>query len=53
MLEFFYQDYLKNSTESRRFVDILSGKADFKENNILVRDLSKEGNFEISNETFL
>ncbi len=29
ILELFYQDYLKNPSEENRFVDIISGRADF------------------------
>ena len=34
--------------DSTRFSEILSGRADFKENIIYLRDLTAEGKFEIS-----
>ena len=48
ILELFYQDYLKNPIETRRFIEILSGEADFKENIIYLRDLTTKGKYKIS-----
>jgi hypothetical protein len=45
ILELFYQVYLKNPSEENRYVEILSGKADFIENMIYLRDLTTEGKY--------
>jgi len=53
ILELFYKDYLEDKKESRRFVDILSGKADFKENIIYLRDQTINGRYWISLKNFV
>ncbi len=53
ILELFYQDYLKNPSQKNRFVNILSGRADFKENIIYLREQTAEEKYQISPVIFI
>ena len=44
---------MKNQLKYSRFAEILSGKVDFKNNIIYLRDLTPDGNYEINLEIFI
>ena len=47
IIELYYQDYLRNQTKYKRFIEIPPGKVDFKDNVIYLRDLTVGGGFQI------